>query len=112
MITFISSFVVLITFGITNTVSAQAVPLTHIHTGNSALDKAIPHFYSCITKAIKSNKHAHLDSYFDTEPTKNEVITCYHQVFDNNNNNSNDRSSSSSSSSSNHHDKSNRGGGD
>jgi hypothetical protein len=108
MITFISSFVVLITFGITNTVSAQAVPLTHIHTGNSALDKAIPHFYNCITKAIKSNKHAHLDSYFDTEPTKNEVITCYHQVFDSNKNSG----ESDISSSSNHHDKSNRGGGD
>ncbi len=70
--------------GFSNKAFSEAVPLIQIDTGNNALDEAIPHFYSCINHAVKSNQHDDsLDSYFQHEPTKHEVITCYQKTIKN-----------------------------
>ncbi len=58
----------------------QAVPLIPIHTGNVTLDKGLPVFYDCIDKKIDNSKGVE-DNYFEKEPTKNEVTTCYYEVF-------------------------------
>ena len=59
----------------------QAVPLIPIHTGNVTLDKGLPVFYDCIDKKIDNSKGDEKDNYFEKEPTKNEVTTCYNEVF-------------------------------
>ena len=59
----------------------EAVPLIPINTGNATLDKGLPVFYDCIDKKIDNSKGDEADSYFDNEPTKNEVTTCYYEVF-------------------------------
>ncbi len=59
----------------------QAVPLIPIHTGNVTLDKGLPVFYDCIDKKIDNSKGVEEDNYFEKEPTKNEVTTCYNEVF-------------------------------
>ena|SRR5919112_421379 len=61
----------------------QAVPLVDIETGNTTLDNALPDFYDCIDESIKTNDRSGLDSYFEKEPTKSEVTTCYYKVFNN-----------------------------
>ena len=79
----------------------EAVSLIPIHTGNVTLDKGLPEFYDCIDKKIDSSKGDEVDNYFEKEPTKNEVTTCYDEVFFDNsypqssNDNSNGRSSES-----------------
>ena len=59
----------------------QAVDLIPIQTGNATLDKGLPGFYDCIDKKIDESKGAEVDLYFEKEPTKNEVTTCYNEVF-------------------------------
>src|SRR6187551_826053 len=59
----------------------EAVPLIPIHTGNVTLDKGLPVFYDCIDKKIDNSKGVEEDNYFEKEPTKNEVTTCYNEVF-------------------------------
>ena len=59
----------------------EAVPLIPINTGNVTLDKGLPVFYDCIDKKIDNSKGDEADNYFEKEPTKNEVITCYNEVF-------------------------------
>ncbi len=59
----------------------QAVPLIPIHTGNVTLDKGLPPFYDCIDEKIDNSKGVEEDNYFEKEPTKNEVLTCYNEVF-------------------------------
>ena len=59
----------------------QAVDLIPIQTGNATLDKGLPGFYDCIDKKIDESKGAEVDPYFEKEPTKNEVTTCYNEVF-------------------------------
>jgi len=59
----------------------QAVPLIPIHTGNVTLDKGLPVFYDCIDEKIDNSKGVEEDNYFEKEPTKNEVTTCYNEVF-------------------------------
>ena len=59
----------------------EAVPLIPIHTGNVTLDKGLPVFYDCIDKKIDDSKGVEEDNYFEKEPTKNEVTTCYNEVF-------------------------------
>ena len=59
----------------------QAVPLIPIQTGNVTLDKGLPVFYDCIDEKIDSSKGVEADNYFEKEPTKNEVTTCYNEVF-------------------------------
>src|SRR6476659_4685291 len=59
----------------------EAVPLIPIQTGNATLDKGLPIFYDCIDKKIDNSKGVEEDNYFEKEPTKNEVTTCYNEVF-------------------------------
>ena len=59
----------------------EAVPLIPIQTGNVTLDKGLPVFYDCIDKKIDNSKGVEADNYFEKEPTKNEVTTCYNEVF-------------------------------
>ena len=59
----------------------QAVPLIPIQSGNSTLDKGLPVFYDCIDEKIDNSKGAEEDDYFEKEPTKNEVKTCYSEVL-------------------------------
>src|SRR5918911_3022576 len=66
--------------GFANLALAIAEPLTLINTGNANLDNNIPKFFSCIKKAVKQNVDVQ-DSYFKHEPTKDEVIKCYHDVI-------------------------------
>lgn len=60
---------------------AGAVPLIKIHSGNKTLDHRLPKFYSCIDKTVKHSIKEQKDPYFKTEPTKDEVIECYHDVI-------------------------------
>src|ERR687886_2619039 len=71
---------ILFQMGFTNLALAIAEPLIPINTGNANLDKNIPKFFSCIKKAVKQNVDVQ-DSYFKHEPTKDEVIKCYHDVI-------------------------------
>jgi hypothetical protein len=59
----------------------QAVPLIPIQSGNSTLDKGLPIFYDCIDEKIDNSKGAEEDDYFEKEPTKNEVTSCYEETF-------------------------------
>src|SRR6187200_2106805 len=59
----------------------QAVDLIPIQTGNATLDKGLPGFYDCIDEKIDQSKGAEVDPYFEKEPTKHEVTTCYNEVF-------------------------------
>jgi hypothetical protein len=71
---------VLFQTGFANLALAIAEPLLPINTGNTNLDDNIPKFFSCIKKAVKQNVDIQ-DSYFKHEPTKDEVIKCYHDVI-------------------------------
>ena len=66
---------------ISNPVYGKAVPLLKIDTGNKTLDKGLPKFYKCISKSVKNSYDKHEPSYFKTEPMKDEVVQCYHEVF-------------------------------
>ena len=59
----------------------QAVDLIPIQTGNATLDQDLPRFYDCIDKKIDESKGVEVDPYFEKEPTKHEVTTCYNEVF-------------------------------
>ncbi len=74
------SISILFQTGFANLVLAIAEPLLPINTGNVGLDNNIPKFFSCIKKAVKQNVNIQ-DSYFKHEPTKDEVIKCYHDVI-------------------------------
>ena len=65
----------------TNVSFGQAVDLIPIHTGNATLDKDLPLFYDCIDEKIDESKGVEVDPYFEKEPTKHEVSTCYNEVF-------------------------------
>jgi hypothetical protein len=60
--------------------STGAVPLIPIQTGDSHLDKQIQQFYSCIKKTGHTGGSK-------PEPSRDEVNTCYFQVFTSNNGN-------------------------
>ena len=60
---------------------ADAVPLIKIHSGNKTLDHELPKFYNCIEKSVKHSIKEQKDPYFKAEPTQNEVIKCYYDVF-------------------------------
>ncbi len=59
----------------------QAVDLIPIQTGNATLDNGLPVFYDCIDEKIDESKGVEVDPYFEKEPTKHEVTTCYNEVF-------------------------------
>jgi len=70
---------------------SQAVDLIEINSGNQSLDSGLPAFYDCIDEKIDESKGVEEDDYFEKEPTKNEVKSCYGEVllgethFDNDN---------------------------
>jgi hypothetical protein len=61
--------------------SSGAVPLIPIATGNVQLDKNIQHFYSCIKKTGHTGGSS-------PEPSRDEVNSCYFEVFTSNSNSS------------------------
>jgi hypothetical protein len=67
-----------------NILYGQAVDLIPIQTGNATLDNGLPEFYDCIDEKIDLSKGVEEDPYFEKEPTKHEVTTCYSEVFFNN----------------------------
>jgi hypothetical protein len=69
------------TLGQVHIIYGQAVDLIPIQSGNSTLDKGLPEFYDCIDEKIDESKGVEVDSYFEKEPTKHEVSTCYEDVF-------------------------------
>jgi hypothetical protein len=76
----LTSFGIMIISNLDNPSFSQKVDLIEINSGNSTLDNNLPLFYDCIDEAIDSSKDTQ-DPYFENEPTKNEVITCYDQIF-------------------------------
>jgi hypothetical protein len=78
--TALSITAILFQTGFANLALAIAEPILPINTGNTNLDNNIPKFFSCIKKAVKQNVNVQ-DSYFKHEPTKDEVIKCYHDVI-------------------------------
>lgn len=62
-------------------VMAQEVPLIPLTSGNVTLDTSIPRFNECLEDAIESSKNINDDSYFEKEPTKDEVFKCYETIF-------------------------------
>lgn len=64
-----------------NVALGQAVPLIPLTSGNVTLDTGIPKFNKCLEDAIDSSKDVNDDSYFEKEPTKDEVFKCYDTIF-------------------------------
>ena len=64
-----------------NDASGQAVPLIPLTSGNVTLDTGIPKFNECIEDEIEASKNVNDDSYFEKEPTKDEVFKCYESIF-------------------------------
>ena len=75
------SMVIIATLGQVHITFGQAVDLIPIQSGNSTLDKGLPDFYDCIDEKIDASKGVEVDSYFEKEPTKHEVSTCYNEIF-------------------------------
>lgn len=65
----------------TDKVYSQAVDLIEINSGNETLDNGLPLFYDCIDEKIDQSKGVEEDSYFEKEPTKHEVKSCYNEVL-------------------------------
>lgn len=65
----------------TDKVFSQAVDLIEINSGNQTLDSGLPQFYDCIDEKIDSSKGVEEDTYFEKEPTKHEVKSCYNEVL-------------------------------
>ncbi len=65
----------------TDKVYSQAVDLIEISSGNQTLDSGLPQFYDCIDEKIDSSKGVEEDSYFEEEPTKHEVKSCYDEIL-------------------------------
>ena len=55
--------------------------LIEINSGNQTLDSGLPPFYDCIDEKIDSSKGVGEDSYFEKEPTKHEVKSCYDEIL-------------------------------
>ena len=81
IVTIVSSFGLLSSYIVSNAFS-EAVSVPKPHTGNSALDKSFPKFFSCINTAIKSNQHTKgIKSYFTHEPARNEMVNCFNKTI-------------------------------
>ena len=64
-----------------NDAMGQAVPLIPLTSGNVTLDTGIPKFNECLEDEIEASKNVNDDSYFEKEPTKDEVFKCYESIF-------------------------------
>jgi hypothetical protein len=60
---------------------ALAVELIPLNSTNSTLNEGLPIFYDCIDEAVEQSVNVQEDDYFKEEPTKNEVVTCYHKAL-------------------------------
>ena len=65
----------------TDKVYSQAVDLIEINSGNQTLDSGLPLFYDCIDEKVDSSQGVEEDTYFEKEPTKHEVKSCYNEVL-------------------------------
>jgi hypothetical protein len=82
IITIVTSFGLLLSFSYVHSAFSKAVPLVKIHTGSSASDSSISHFFSCVHHAVHSNEgKSGISAYFKHEPTKNEVIDCFDKTI-------------------------------
>jgi hypothetical protein len=82
LITKFSISTIAVAFSISlNVAMGQAVPLIPLTSGNVTLDTGIPKFNECLEDAIESSKNVNDDSYFEKEPTKDEVFKCYEMTF-------------------------------
>lgn len=64
-----------------NDAMGQAVPLIPLTSGNVTLDTGIPKFNECLEDEIEASKNVNDDSYFEKEPTKDEVFKCFEAIF-------------------------------
>ena len=77
-----TTFPPMLQLGSANLVFSQAVDLIPINTGNETLNRSLPVFYECIEEAVDASEDApQQSSYFEDEPTKNEVRGCYQDAF-------------------------------
>lgn len=82
IVVIMTTFPPMLQLGSANLVFSQAVDLIPIKTGNETLNRSLPVFYECIDEAIDASEDAPQQaSYFEDEPTKNEVRGCYQDVF-------------------------------
>ncbi len=82
IVVIMTTFPPMLQLGSANLVFSQAVDLIPIKTGNETLNRSLPVFYECIDEAIDASEDAPQQaSYFEGEPTKNEVRGCYQDVF-------------------------------
>lgn len=81
IITIVTSLGLLLSANVVNSAFSKAVPVPKPHTGNHNLDSSIPHFFSCINGAVHSNQGKSVAPYFKHEPTRNEMIGCYHKAI-------------------------------
>ncbi len=81
IITIVTSFGLLLSATVVTSAYSKAVPVPKPHTGNAKLDASIPHFFSCINSAVKSNQHKDVAPYFKHEPTRNEMIGCFKKTI-------------------------------
>jgi hypothetical protein len=79
--TFALVFFILLNSSELNDAMGQAVPLIPLTSGNVTLDTGIPKFNDCIEDEIEASKNVNDDSYFEKEPTKDEVFKCYKAIF-------------------------------
>ena len=79
--TFARVFFILLNSSALNDAMGQAVPLIPLTSGNVTLDTGIPKFNDCIEDEIEASKNVNDDSYFEKEPTKDEVFKCYKAIF-------------------------------
>ncbi len=78
----ITTLTAILQIGSANLAFSQAVELLPINTGNETLDRSLPVFYECIEEAVDASVNApEQASYFEDEPTRNEVRECYRAVF-------------------------------
>lgn len=81
LFTFALVFFILLNSSALNDAMGQAVPLIPLTSGNDTLDTGIPKFNECIEDEIEASKNVNDDSYFEKEPTKDEVFKCYKAIF-------------------------------
>jgi hypothetical protein len=56
---------------------AEKVSLLPLNSTDSQLNKDMAQFYSCIEDTVENSESADEPHYFNDEPTKTEVASCY-----------------------------------
>ena len=52
-----------------------------INMGNETINCSLPLFNDCKEEAVNATENAPHVSYFENEPTKNELIICYQELL-------------------------------